>query len=168
MSTAPSRNPSFFSHDPSRPRLTDRLVIETRLFPITWEQGALMYLLMRGGIEDPGTLASATAIDFAIVADLPLNEIFVWFDNELSQFRLGRRKMPLVSHGSRVFCQSCGTRVTMVPCECEAPPHYDVTPPDRQSLRVGKAFGNDRHWSNVGRISASEHAYHGDPLTGAF
>ena len=164
MTESCTKRRSFFQSSPYS--ADDYMKLQGKNLPVTYGQGYLLYWLLRGGIEDIDALSLATNIPLKAIQRVPLNELFVWFDDVLWGYDSPRRSLMPVSNGCRIYCQHCGQRLSRVPCECGFPASYGINAPDSASASSwhGWVERDDRHWKNQARIDEAEYDYNGDPL----
>ncbi len=160
---------SFFwsTKDRDRPTTTTTFVLNGVRFGFTYGDAALMYELMRGGISDIATLTMLAGVSPSELNRKRADEMFVWFDDEMAKYKMGRRSLPPVHSRQRVYCQECGSKLDQVPCHCGSPAHYDTSEP-KSGRFIAKCFNEgDRHWNSAHlAIARSEATYHGSSYRG--
>ena len=135
-----------------------QLAVEKRL---TVEKGFILYQLMRGGICDVVELAEIAGVPWSVASQIDMQEVFLWFDDELVKF--GPTQCAIPAKNARAYCAECGNRLTSVPCSnrCKVIDYTISKSKVAKSLAKEWCDRGDRHWKGIYQQDLSERQYHG-------
>lgn len=127
---------------------------------LTYGQGFLVYYLMRGGIDDPLAIEIIAGLDRCPTIQT-LERVYLWFDNTLAKHWAGKQPLPSRATRCKVYCASCGTGLSYLPCDCGLPVALTLDAERRSTLGKEWEIRDDRNWKGMNRIMESERTYHG-------